>query len=775
MENQKDKDVGRKKVPVVFLPKTVIFPFTEALLSVDLAFFESTLIKMPENFAILLLAKESVDEKGDLIGQIGTLGTVNKVYKDQRMINIFVSGTDRAKIVEVDKKESTIEASIEKMPLLLESNDFVFAIIKHLKSEIRRAINLGKEVDFMRLMNILGDIPPVEFAYKFAAVLDINFRQRMELLEIDNLRDLLFKLDDFIAHEIQVLEIERTIDKKTQEKISKSARDAVLRERLLTIEKELGYRRGDEGLESLENKITSANMPEAVSEKALSEAKRLKEMPPFNPEYSYIRTYLDWLISLPWSKKSPEKVDLKEAKKVLDQDHYSLEKIKERVIDYLAIVKLREQNKKETFANVNILNFTGPPGVGKTSIGQSIARALNRKFVSFSLGGMRDEAEIRGHRRTYVGALPGKIIQGIKKAGTKNPVIMMDEIDKVGSGIMGDPAAALLEVLDPTQNKNFTDNYLEVPFDLSEVFFITTSNLLDPIPLALKDRMEVIDFNGYTEDEKLNIAQKFLIPKLIKNYALADYSIDFDEDAIRQVIEKYTREAGVRQLERELGTILRKVAREIIEKNVSHLKIKKADIVKFLGPEKVEPEDVDENAEPGIAPALAWTESGGQILYIEVAVMPGKGGLILTGHLGEVMKESCQAALSYIRSRYELFELEEDFYKKIDVHVHVPRGAVAKDGPSAGVAITSAIISALIKKPLKKKISMTGEITLRGKILAVGGIKEKIIASHRADYKKIILPYYNQKDLIEIPKEILTNLKIYPVSEMDQVIKLLFS
>ncbi|MDO8609082.1 MAG: endopeptidase La, partial [bacterium] len=510
-----------------------------------------------------------------------------------------------------------------------------------------------------------------------------------------------------------------------------------------------------------------------VEDKSLKELKRLTQMSQFNPESSYIRTYLDWLVELPWSAASTNNIDIKAAQKILDEDHYGLKKIKERIIEYLAVMELMKRKKNSNIKEKQptILCFVGPPGVGKTSLGKSIARALGRKFVKISLGGIRDEAEIRGHRRTYVGALPGRMIQGIKQAGTKNPVFMLDEIDKIGRDYRGDPSSALLEALDPEQNHSFSDHYLEVPFNLSDVFFITTANMLDTIPDALLDRLEIIHFPGYTQDEKFNIAKTHLFSKQLAAHSLNSKEVSITEAAMKTIINRYTREAGVRELERQIATVFRKIAREIVENKIKSKTVGTSDITKFLGPLKYSSQMIEEKDTVGISTGLAWTQAGGDILFIEVAIMPGKGSLTLTGHLGDVMKESCQASLSYIRARWNTFGLEKDFFHKIDIHVHVPEGAVPKDGPSAGLAITTAMISALTKISVKRDVAMTGEITLRGRALEIGGLKEKIIAAHRAHIKTIIVPKENKKDLEDIPEYVLNDLNFVYVKHMDEVLK----
>ncbi len=522
-------------------------------------------------------------------------------------------------------------------------------------------------------------------------------------------------------------------------------------------------------------------MPKMVEEKALKELKRLGQMSQFNPESSYIKNYLDWLIELPWSVSSANKIEIANSEKVLNEDHFGLKKVKERILEYLAVIELRKRKeevsaksgdkaKKKSY-QPTIICFVGPPGVGKTSLGKSIARALNRKFVKMSLGGIRDEAEIRGHRRTYVGAMPGRIIQGVKQAGTNNPVFMLDEIDKIGRDYRGDPSAALLEALDPEQNHSFSDHYLELPFDLSDVFFITTANILDTIPEALLDRLEVISFPGYTENEKFNIAKTFLVKKELDAHSLSVKEISLTDGAIKTVIGRYTREAGVRELDRQISTLMRKVVRDIVEKKYKRKTIGVSDLAKFLGPYKYSSQMMEVKDTVGISTGLFWTPVGGGILFIEVATMPGKGHLSLTGQLGDVMKESCQAALSYIRARWEKFGLKKDFFNDIDIHVHVPEGAVPKDGPSAGTAITTAMISALTKTPVKRTVGMTGEVTLRGRVLEIGGIKEKVIAAHRAGLKTIVMPKDNAKDLEDIPESVRKDVRFVFASHVDDVLK----
>lgn len=773
------KKPEEKIVPVVALRDGVVFPGTEVVLTfgrpkslsaIEAAFTHERLI------ALVLQKSSNINEPDpEELYRIGTLVQVERMLKSDSEINALVRGLSRVEILEYQQTNPFLLGKVRPIPDFLEPSDEITALCNHLTSELKRAVNLGKSVDFLVFMNIMSGLSPQEIANQVAGTLEIKPVEKQVLLENSNIGERLARITDYLNHEIKILEIERRISSKTQEKFDKSIRETVLRERLKTIEKELGEESESKEIKELAEKIRKAAMPKEVQAKAEKELSRLSQMAPFNPEVSYIRTYLDWLVELPWSIASANNVDIKSAEKILNEDHYGLKKIKERIIEYLAVMKLRGKSEdtagKKQAVPPTILCFVGPPGVGKTSIGKSIARALGRKFVKISLGGIRDEAEIRGHRRTYVGALPGRIIQGIKQAGTKNPVFMLDEIDKVGTDFRGDPSAALLEALDPEQNHLFSDHYLEVSFDLTDVFFITTCNVLDTIPPALKDRLEVIHFPGYTEEEKFHIGKDFLIKKQLEAHALKADQVEINDSALRTIIQRYTREAGVRNLEREIATIFRKIAKEVAEGRKKKIRVNALSLSRFLGPTKFTAYLAEKKDDVGMATGLAWTEAGGDILFIEVALMAGKGNLTLTGHLGEVMKESCQAAMSYVRSRAQSFGLPERFYQKIDVHVHVPEGAVPKDGPSAGIAIAAALTSALTKNPVKREVGMTGEITLRGRVLEIGGVKEKVIAAHRAGLKTVVLPKNNKKDLEDIPKYVLRDLRFIFVDHMDQVLK----
>ena len=761
-----------KTVPIIPIRDGIIFPNTDSVLTFgrpkSLAAIESSF--MGERIVCFVLQKNSKavePETADLY-QIGTLARIERMIRTNGEINAQVKGLSRCKIVSFEDHNSFILGKIEELEEITEDTPEVKALTNHLVTQFRSAMNLGKSADFLVFMNIMSENTPSQLADLVASVLDIKSQERQELLEMINVKARLEKVSDYLGKEIKVLELEKKISSKTQERFEKGAKEAMLRERLKTIERELGEFDEEGGSETKElmDKIKKAGMPEDVLEKAKKEIKKLSQMNQFNPEGGYIRNYLEWLASLPWSNESKDNIDIKSAEKILEEDHFGLKKAKERIIEYLAVRKLSGKMKGP------ILCFAGPPGVGKTSIGKSIAKALGRKFIRVSLGGIRDEAEIRGHRRTYVGALPGRIIQGIKDAGTKNPVFMLDEIDKVGADYRGDPSSALLEALDPEQNNSFSDHYLEVPFDLSNVLFIATANMLDTIPPALRDRLEIISFAGYTQDEKFNIAKNFLLKKLRESNGLKEDQITVTDEALKFVAQHYTREAGVRNLERKLASIFRKTAKQIAEEKIKKLTITPKIVEEFLGPRTVSSTLIEKKDEIGMSTGLAWTEAGGDILFIEVALMPGRGNLILTGQLGDVMKESCQAALSYIRARAKNFGLADNFYQKLDIHVHVPEGAVPKDGPSAGLAITTAMVSALTKIPVKRTLAMTGEVTLRGRALEIGGVKEKVIAAHRAGIKTVILPKENKKDLEDVPKEVIKDLDFHFVEHMDEVLPL---
>ncbi len=769
--------------PIVAVRDGIVFPNTENVLVFGRAKSIEAIneaLKKDKQLILVMQKNSSQDDPSpaDLF-ETGVLATVEKtVVGEKGEITALAKGKAKVRITEYTKEGPYLEGKIEIIAEEILDDEEVHALVKHISTQVKRAINLGKTIDFVFLMNILNITNSQDFSYQVAMVLDLKSDERQQLLEEQDLKVRLQKEVEYINREIKILEIEQNISSKTQQKFERGMRETFLREKMKTIEEELGGKSEDKEIDEYREKIRKAKMPKEVEQKAIKELKRLNQMSQFNPEASYIRTYLDWLVELPWSVSSKSNINIEQAQKILDEDHYGLKKIKERIVEFLAVIELRKQRESQDKKGKElkdklptILCFVGPPGVGKTSLGKSIARSLGRKFIKISLGGIRDEAEIRGHRRTYVGAMPGRMIQGIKQAGTKNPVFMLDEIDKIGRDYRGDPSAALLEALDPEQNHAFSDNYLEAPFDMSDVFYITTANILDTIPEALLDRLEVIHFPGYTEDEKFNISKEYLVEKQMEAHSLTKADVKVTDVALKTIIRRYTREAGVRELERQIASICRKVAREIVEKRYETISIGLSDVEKYLGPFKYSNSMIEEKDTVGISTGLAWTQVGGEILFIEVATMPGKGGLTLTGHLGDVMKESCQAALSYIRARWETFGLSRDFFNTIDIHVHVPEGAVPKDGPSAGLAIATAMISALTNIPVRRDVAMTGEITLRGRALEIGGLKEKVIAAHRAQIKTVLIPKENKKDLADIPNSVLKGLNFIPVSHLDDVLK----
>ena len=763
---------AKKELAVIPLVDVVVFPRVALTLMVKK---EKTLRALDyamqhDQIAVCVAEKRDVGDKitKDDLYSIGTLAKIREITKQpDGSVRIVVEGMMRAKIIEFLSLDPFIKVKVEPAPEpMVKKTERIEALMYSLINQFKECVSLGATVPFDVLLVILNITDPWELADLMTINLDFKVEEKQAILEADNIEGKLGKLGESIGRQLKVLRMAQKIQAETGKELGKMEKEMFLREQMKTIEKELGMAGGRSEVEELKEKIEKAGMAKEAKEQALKELARLEKMPSFSPEISYIRTYLDWLIMLPWSKKTESKVDIKKAQKILDEDHYGLDKVKERVLEYLAVQKLVGKIRGP------ILCFSGPPGTGKTSIGKSIARALGRKFFRMSLGGVRDEAEIRGHRRTYVGALPGRIIQGINTAGTKNPVFMLDEIDKVGADFRGDPSAALLEALDPEQNYAFSDHYLEVPFDLSDVMFITTANILDTIPPALRDRMEMIEFPGYIEEEKFHIAENFLIPKQLKDNGLENGSkLIITEPAIKTIIREYTREAGVRELERNIAAVCRKVARKIAEGDHKSYKVGISDLHQFLGPAKYHTTMAEKKDEVGVATGLAWTQAGGEILLIEATKMPGKGQLILTGQLGKVMQESAQAAYSYARSRAKVFGIKDKFYKDSDIHIHVPAGAIPKDGPSAGVAMATAIISVLTGRPIKKDVGMTGEVTLRGRAMEIGGVKEKVLAAHRADVKTIVLPKDNEKDLEEIPANVRKDLKFIFAKDVDEVLK----
>ncbi len=774
MEEKKEEKIEVPEIiPLLPVRDIVIFP------SMILPLFvgrEASIRAVDDSLAkdrlILLCAQKDVNEeepKPEGIYSVGTVATIMRMLKlpDGRA-KILVQGLSKARIMEYVQDKPTYyvkiqditEPSITKISLEME------ALMRSVREQMEKIISMGKMLpaDLMMILENVNE--PGRLADLVASNLGLKVEESQQILEIVDPMDRLKKVHEFLSREIEVLTVQARIQSQAKEEIGKTQREYYLREQLRAIQSELGdLDEKAKEVNELKEKIAKAKMPPDVEKETLKQLSRLELMHPDAAEASVVRTYLDWLTELPWSVATKDNLNIRKAKKVLDEDHYDLEKVKERILEFLSVRKLKKKMKGP------ILCFVGPPGVGKTSLGKSIARSLGRKFVRISLGGIRDEAEIRGHRRTYIGALPGRIIQGIKQAGTHNPVFMMDEVDKIGMDFRGDPSAALLEVLDPEQNHSFSDHYLGVAFDLSNVMFITTANLMDPVPSALKDRMEVIHLSGYTEVEKLRIAEQFLIPRQLGENGLRKRNLRITEEALKHIISQYTREAGLRNLEREISTICRKVAREIAEKRGKRFTITKANLHRWLGAPSFYPEAEQESDEAGVATGLAWTQFGGEILHVEATVMKGKGRLSLTGQLGEVMKESGQAALSYARSRAADFNIDPNFFEKSDIHIHVPAGAIPKDGPSAGVTIAVALLSALTKMPVRRDVAMTGEITLRGRILPVGGIKEKALAALRGKMKKVLLPEDNRKDLEDVPPYVKRTLAFVFAHHMDDVIK----
>ncbi len=791
-------EIQKKKTenyPIIAIRDGIVFPSAENVLVFGRDKSVEAMKKaMDDSKKVVLVMQRKMeidDPSTEDLYDIGVIAQIDKVATgDKGQINALVKGLQKVKVEKFTQSVPYFMGDISVIEDEATESEEVLAVVKYISSQIKKAINLGKTIDFVFLMNILNIQSSLNFSNQVAMVLDIKTSERQKLLEETVLKKRLEMEVEFINKEIKVLELEHNISNKTQKKFEKNMRDTFLREKMKTIEEELGDKSDNQEVDEYKRKIKEAEMPREVREKAMKELKKLSQMSQFNPEASYIRSYLDWLVEIPWKRASEQNIDLKIAEKILDEDHFGLKKVKERILEFLAVMKLEKMEEDEKKAKSkekeedkltvhkkesqpSILCFVGPPGVGKTSLGRSIARALGREFVKISLGGIRDEAEIRGHRRTYVGALPGRMIQGIKQAGTNNPVFMLDEIDKIGRDYRGDPSAALLEALDPEQNHSFSDHYLEVPFDLSDVFFITTANILDTIPEALRDRLEIIHFAGYTEDEKFSIAKNYLIPKQRGAHHIPEKKVAVTDSGLEMIVRRYTREAGVRELERQIATVFRKIARKIVENKTNNKKVSvgKNDIQEYLGPYKYSSQMIEEKDTVGITTGLAWTQAGGDILFIEVSTMPGKGSLTLTGNLGDVMKESCQAALTYIRARWDTFKVDRKFFSETDVHVHVPEGAVPKDGPSAGVAIVTSIVSALTGIPVKRDVAMTGEITLRGRVTEIGGLKEKVIAAHRAQIKTVIVPEENKKDLVDIPAKVKKDLHFVFAKKIDDVLQ----
>ncbi len=766
-----------QRLPVLPLRDIVVFPYMIIPLFVGRDFSIKAIDEaLSKERMILALTQKSPEENAPGEEDLYHVGTVCLILRMLKMpdgrVKVLTQGLKKVRVKEFTQFAPYIEAEVEEYPDILPDTEAksmeTEAFMRSIKEQLQQLVAYNKNIpnDIVVIANNIEE--PDKFADIIASNIQLKTEVAQKLLETQDVRDKLRKLNEILDKELQLLALQTKIQNEAREEISKTQKEYFLREQMKAIKKELGEGDGSDEIEELREKIKKAKMPPEALKEAEKQLSRLSKMHPDSAEANVIRTYLDWMISMPWNKRSKEKIDIKEVARILDEDHYDIKEAKTRILEYLSVKKLKKDMKGP------VLCFVGPPGVGKTSLAKSIARAINRKLVRVSLGGVRDEAEIRGHRRTYVGALPGRIIQGLKQAGVKNPVFVLDEIDKLGRDFSGDPSSALLEVLDPEQNNEFEDHYLGVPFDLSEVFFITTANTTETIPPPLLDRMEVIRLSGYTVDEKIKIAKKYIIPRQIKEHGLEKFDIRWTDGAIRKIIENYTREAGVRNLEKTISKVLRKIARQIAEgKKIESVTITANALPKYLGVPPFTVSEMLDKPYVGIATGLAWTPTGGAVLFIEVSKVKGSGKLILTGSLGDVMKESAQAAVTFARSRYKMLNLEEDFYQKYDLHIHVPEGATPKDGPSAGITMATAIISCLTNIPVKNTVAMTGEITLTGRVLPIGGLKEKTLAALRAGIYDIIVPHGNRKDAAEIESQIKSKkLKYHFVKNMEEVLKI---
>ncbi|RKN83876.1 endopeptidase La [Paenibacillus ginsengarvi] len=760
-----------RRLPLIPLRGLLVYPSRTLHLDVGREKSVKALEQAMVDDEMILLCSQSeinIEEpQKDDIYQVGTIAKVlQKLSLPNGTIRVLVEGVMRAEIVEYGANTDYYEVTVKELPDQVTTDSEIDALMRTLLSQFEHYINLSKKVTPETLAAVSDIDEPGRLADVITSHLSLKIKDKQELLETIVVRQRLEKLLAILNNEREVLELERKINQSVKKQMEKTQKEYFLREQMKAIQKELGDKEGRAGeAEELRSQLEEAGVPDKVREKIEKEIDRLEKMPATSAEGAVIRNYVDWLIALPWSKRTEDDLDIKKAEDVLNEDHYGLEKPKERVLEYLAVQQLVQKMKGP------ILCLVGPPGVGKTSIARSIARSLNRKFIRISLGGVRDEAEIRGHRRTYVGAMPGRIIQGLKNAGSNNPVMLLDEIDKMAMDFRGDPASALLEVLDPEQNGTFSDHYIELPFDLSNVMFVTTANAVHNIPRPLLDRMEMLYIPGYTEIEKLQIALRYLLPKQIKDHGLTEDQLAVDEETLMRVIREYTREAGVRGLEQQIATICRKSAKLIVSGDRESVKVEADNLKDFLGPSKFRVSLADQEDQIGAVNGLAWTEVGGDTLVIEVTVLPGAGKLTLTGKLGDVMKESAQAAFSYTRSKAGQLGIPADFHEKNDIHIHIPEGAIPKDGPSAGITMATALISALTNVPVSRSVAMTGEITLRGRVLPIGGLKEKSLAAHRAGIKTILLPKDNEKDLVEVPETVREEMTFIPVHHMDQVLE----
>ena len=763
------------EIAVLPLQNTTLFPETVVPLAVgrerSTRAVESALATEEKLLACITTKTENVtgdDAKPEDLYKIGTIVNIKRMMRNEGVMQLIVQGMDRFEILEWTGEQPFLKAKIQILPELRRVDDEeIEALKRNIQGMITEALALLPQVPPEVRMAVTTQENPVQLAYFLASVLDLGVETEQKMLESSTVDGLLTLTHAALARELEIMQIRSKIANEAQHEMDKSQRDYVLRQQMKAIQKELGDEDSGEKAEAeqLRERLEKADLPDDVRKEATRELKRMEQLPQAAPDYHVIRTYLEYILELPWRKSSEEKLDLNEARKVLDEDHYGLEDIKERILESLAVVKLRPDSKSP------IILFVGPPGVGKTSLGRSIARALGREFERLSLGGMRDEAELRGHRRTYIGAMPGRIIQALRRVGFNNPVMMLDEVDKLGNDFRGDPASALLEILDPAQNNTFRDNYIDLPFDLSKVFFIATANQLAPIPMPLRDRMEIIQLAGYSDREKLNIAKQYLIPRQIKENGLSEDQLTITDDAINLLTTRYTREAGVRQLERTVGNLARKVALKVAQGLNEKVTVSAEEIKGYLGPPRVYPEEARKELPAGVATGMAWTEMGGEVLFIEATLLPGGSGLTLTGQLGDVMKESAQAARSYLWSHAAEFGIDPELIKKNGIHIHVPAGSIPKDGPSAGVTMATAMASLYTGRKVRSDTSMTGEITLSGLVFPVGGIKEKVLAAHRAGIRRIILPSRNEADTEEIPEDVLKELTITPAVWISDVLK----
>ncbi|MCH7949129.1 MAG: endopeptidase La [Candidatus Dadabacteria bacterium] len=773
--NDEDGKEQVETLPLLPLRDVVIFPYMVAPLFVgrekSIRALEEAMKKKKEIFLVAQKDAKTNDPTEKDIHDIGTIGTIVQMLRlPDGTVKVLVEGKSRACVRNYLPNKNYIMVEVEKIPERDDTGVETEALVRTVVTAFENYVKFNKKIPSEVLVTVSSIEDTGRLSDTISSHLSFKLEDKQEILETINPTERLEKLYEKIQSEVEIMQIEKKIRGRVKKQMEKAQKEYYLTEQMRAIQKELGEKDDLKSeIQEFEDKLKKKKMSKEAEQKVKKEIKKLKQMSPMSAEATVGRNYIDWLLSIPWKdEKTDDRIDIDKAHNILEEDHFGLEKPKERILEYLAVQALTNKIKGP------ILCFVGPPGVGKTSLAKSIARSMGRKFVRVSLGGVRDEAEIRGHRRTYIGALPGKIIQGVKKAGTNNPVFLLDEIDKLGMDFRGDPASALLEALDPEQNLFFNDHYLEVDYDLSNVMFITTANVLHTIPWALQDRMEIIRISGYTEDEKLEIAKKFLVPKQREAHGLKEENLKISDNTILDVIRYYTREAGVRTLEREIANLCRKAARDVVKKGPDHIvKLTPAVIKKenYLGIPRFKHGEIEEKDHIGMSTGLAWTEVGGELLTIEVSIVPGKGNFTVTGKLGEVMQESTQAAMSYVRSRAEKLGLERGFHQKVDIHIHVPEGATPKDGPSAGIAISTAIVSALIRKPVKHDIAMTGEITLRGRVLPIGGLKEKILAAHRGKVKTIIIPQDNEKDLKEIRESILKDIKIKIVEHMDEVLE----